>query len=30
MKMLNRAGFAEVRVETLEHDIINNYYIVTK
>jgi hypothetical protein len=28
--MLNDAGFTEVRIETLEHDILNNYYIMTK
>ena len=30
VKMLEDAGFAEVRVETLDHDIINNYYLMTK
>ena len=30
LKMLHDAGFADVRVETLEHDIINNYYVMTK
>jgi ubiquinone/menaquinone biosynthesis C-methylase UbiE len=30
VEMLSEAGFADVRVETLEHDIINNYYIMTK
>jgi hypothetical protein len=30
VKMLNDAGFRDVRVETLEHDIINNYYIMQK
>lgn len=30
VKMLGEAGFTDVRVETLDHDIINNYYIMTK
>ena len=30
VEMLTDAGFADVRVETLEHDIINNYYITSK
>ncbi|QDT66451.1 class I SAM-dependent methyltransferase [Calycomorphotria hydatis] len=30
VKMLNDAGFNDVRVETLDHDIINNYYIMKK
>ena len=30
VKMLGDAGFQDVRVETLEHDIINNYYIMTR
>jgi 2-polyprenyl-3-methyl-5-hydroxy-6-metoxy-1,4-benzoquinol methylase len=30
VEMLGEAGFADVRVETLDHDIINNYYIMTK
>ncbi len=30
VKMLGDAGFADIRVETLEHDIINNYYVMTK
>lgn len=30
VKMLNDAGFSDVRVETLDHDIINNYYIMRK
>ena len=30
VKMLGDAGFKDVRVETLDHDIINNYYIMTK
>ena len=30
LKMLGDAGFNDVRVETLDHDIINNYYIMTK
>lgn len=30
VKMLNDAGFANVRIETLDHDILNNYYIMTK
>lgn len=30
VKMLGDAGFADVRVETLEHDFVNNYYIMTK
>ena len=30
VEMLKNAGFSDVRVETLEHDIINNYYITSK
>lgn len=30
VEMLQAAGFADVRVETLEHDIINNYYLTQK
>ena len=30
LTMLKDAGFSNVRVETLEHDIINNYYIMTR
>jgi 2-polyprenyl-3-methyl-5-hydroxy-6-metoxy-1,4-benzoquinol methylase len=30
VKMLNDAGFTDVRVETLDHDIINNYYLMKK
>jgi 2-polyprenyl-3-methyl-5-hydroxy-6-metoxy-1,4-benzoquinol methylase len=30
VRMLKDAGFADVRVETLDHDIINNYYITKK
>jgi hypothetical protein len=30
LKMLGDAGFRDVRVETLPHDIINNYYITSK
>jgi 2-polyprenyl-3-methyl-5-hydroxy-6-metoxy-1,4-benzoquinol methylase len=30
VKMLGDAGFADVRVETLEHDMLNNYYIMSK
>ncbi len=30
VKMLKDAGFADVNVTTLDHDIINNYYIMTK
>ena len=30
LKMLKDAGFSNVRIETLEHDIINNYYIMTR
>ncbi len=28
--MLGKAGFQNVRVETLEHDVLNNYYLATK
>ena len=28
LEMLNQAGFSDIRVETLDHDIINNYYIM--
>ena len=30
LKMLDDAGFNNIRVEKLEHDIINNYYIMSK
>ena len=30
VQMLQEAGFADVQVETLEHDIINNYYLMSK
>jgi len=30
LKMLNEAGFSDVRIETLDHDFLNNYYIATK
>ena len=30
VEMLKDAGFAEVNVTTLDHDIINNYYIMNK
>ena len=30
VKMLRDAGFQDVAIETLDHDIINNYYIMTK
>ncbi|MCG8583613.1 MAG: class I SAM-dependent methyltransferase [Pirellulales bacterium] len=30
VKMLGEAGFNDVRVETLEHDMLNNYYIMSK
>jgi len=30
VKMLNDAGFDDVRVETLPHDMLNNYYVMTK
>lgn len=30
VKMLGNAGFGDVRVEKLEHDILNNYYLMTK
>lgn len=30
IKMLKEAGFDQPRIETLEHDILNNYYIMTK
>jgi 2-polyprenyl-3-methyl-5-hydroxy-6-metoxy-1,4-benzoquinol methylase len=30
VQMLGEAGFNDVRVETLEHDMINNYYIMRK
>lgn len=30
VQMLNEAGFAEVAVKSLPHDIINNYYIAPK
>jgi 2-polyprenyl-3-methyl-5-hydroxy-6-metoxy-1,4-benzoquinol methylase len=30
LKMLNDTGFAGVQVETLDHDPINNYYIMNK
>lgn len=30
IKMLKGAGFSEPRVETLDHDFINNYYIMKK
>ena len=29
-KMLNAAGFHNVRIERLDHDILNNYYIMVK
>jgi hypothetical protein len=28
--MLGDAGFSDVRAETLEHDMINHYYIMRK
>lgn len=30
VKMLDDAGFNDVRVETLPHDMLNNYYVMTK
>jgi 2-polyprenyl-3-methyl-5-hydroxy-6-metoxy-1,4-benzoquinol methylase len=30
VEMLTDAGFSKVRVETLDHDLINNYYITSK
>lgn len=30
LRMLNEAGFRDVRVERLDHDILNNFYITTK
>jgi ubiquinone/menaquinone biosynthesis C-methylase UbiE len=30
LELLAEAGFGEVEVRTLEHDIVNNYYIMTK
>lgn len=30
LRMLAEAGFADVRVQTLEHDLLNNYYVMSK
>ena len=30
VRMLKEAGFKDVQIETLDHDIINNYYLMTK
>jgi 2-polyprenyl-3-methyl-5-hydroxy-6-metoxy-1,4-benzoquinol methylase len=30
VQMLQDAGFTDIRVETLDHDFMNNYYIMTK
>ena len=30
VRMLNDSGFTDVRIETLEHDILNNYYIMKR
>ena len=30
LRMLKDAGFTDIRVEKVEHDFINNYYIMTK